>query len=86
MMVRAVLDLRLSKAAAARQSNAMPKTVAKWVERFRAEASMDYRIARHGLFHCQAKQRLPHARRSRLCGAGATLPSRSPRIQTAPRE
>ena len=37
MMVRAVLDGGLSKAAAARQFNTTPKTVAKWVERFEAE-------------------------------------------------
>ena len=37
MMVRAVFDCGLSKAAAARQFNTTPKTVAKWVERFRAE-------------------------------------------------
>jgi transposase InsO family protein len=37
MMVRAVVDCRLSKAAAAGQFNITPKTVAKWVKRFRAE-------------------------------------------------
>ena len=37
MMVRAVVDGRLFKAAAARQFNTMPKTVAKWIERFEAE-------------------------------------------------
>jgi transposase InsO family protein len=37
MMVRAVVDFRLSKAAAARQFNTTSKTVAKWVERFEAE-------------------------------------------------
>ncbi len=37
MMVRAVVDCGLSKAAAARQFNITPKTVAKWVSRFRAE-------------------------------------------------
>ena len=37
MMVRAVVDAGLSKAAAARQFNTTPKTVAKWVDRFRAE-------------------------------------------------
>jgi transposase InsO family protein len=37
MMVRAVVDCGLSNAAAARQFNTTPKTVAKWVERFRAE-------------------------------------------------
>jgi transposase InsO family protein len=36
-MVRAVVDYGLSKAAAARQFNTTPKTVGKWVERFRAE-------------------------------------------------
>ena len=35
-MVRAVVDDGLSKAAAARRFNTTPKTVAKWVERFRA--------------------------------------------------
>ena len=37
MMVRAVVDRGLSKAAAAGQFNISPKTVAKWVKRFRAE-------------------------------------------------
>ena len=37
MMVRAVVDCRLSKAAAAGRFNISPKTVAKWVKRFRAE-------------------------------------------------
>jgi transposase InsO family protein len=37
MMVRSVADYGLSKAAAARQFNTTPKTVAKWVERFEAE-------------------------------------------------
>jgi transposase InsO family protein len=37
MMVRAVVDFRLSKAEAARRFNTTPKTVAKWVERFEAE-------------------------------------------------
>ena len=37
MMVRAVVDDGLSKAAAARQFNTTSKTVAKWVERFEAE-------------------------------------------------
>jgi transposase InsO family protein len=35
-MVRCVIEGGLSKAAAARQFNTTPKTVAKWVERFRA--------------------------------------------------
>jgi transposase-like protein len=37
MMVRAVVDFGLSKAAAARQFNTTSKTVAKWVERFEVE-------------------------------------------------
>jgi transposase InsO family protein len=36
-MVRAVVDCGLSKATAARRYNTTPKTVAKWVERFRVE-------------------------------------------------
>jgi transposase InsO family protein len=39
-MVRAVVDGGLTKAAAARRFNTTPKTVAKWVERFR-EAGVD---------------------------------------------
>src|SRR5580698_2797769 len=36
-MVRSVIEGGLSKTAAARQFNTTPKTVAKWVKRFRAE-------------------------------------------------
>src|ERR671937_975260 len=36
-MVRVVVDGGFSKAAAARKYNTTPKTVAKWVERFRTE-------------------------------------------------
>jgi len=36
-MVRAVVDHGLSKAEAARCYNTTPKTVTKWVERFRKE-------------------------------------------------
>ena len=36
-MVRAVVDYGLTKAAAARQFNTTPKTVGKWVDRFRVE-------------------------------------------------
>jgi len=38
-MVRSVVEGGLSKAAAAGQFNTTPKTVAKWVERFRAEGA-----------------------------------------------
>ena len=37
MMVRAVVDCGMTKAAAARQFNTTPKTVAKWLKRFEAE-------------------------------------------------
>ena len=36
-MVRSVIEGGLTKAASAGQYNTTPKTVAKWVERFRAE-------------------------------------------------
>ena len=39
MMVRAVVDFGLRKAAAARQFHTTSKTVAKWVERFEAEGA-----------------------------------------------
>ena len=35
-MVRAVVDYGLTQAAAARQFNTTPKTVGKWVKRFRS--------------------------------------------------
>jgi transposase InsO family protein len=42
-MVRAVADCGLTKSAAARQFNTTPKTVAKWVARFRAEGAVGLR-------------------------------------------
>src|SRR5450631_4406855 len=76
-MVRCV-EAGLSKAAAARQFNTTPKTVAKWVERFRAGGVDGLRdrsskpLVRHLFlrrassakhrFHCQAKRRLQRAR------------------------
>ena len=42
-MVRAVVDCGLSKAAAARQFNTTPKTVAKWIGRFEAEGGAGLR-------------------------------------------
>src|SRR6478672_10825812 len=39
VMVRSVIEGGLSKAAAAGQFNTTPKTVAKWVKRFRAEGA-----------------------------------------------
>src|SRR5712671_745023 len=42
-MVRSVVDHGLSKAAAARRFNTTPKTVAKWVARFKAEGVVGLR-------------------------------------------
>ena len=78
-MVRAVVDDGLSKTAAARQFNTSAKTVARWVERFRAEGVDGCAIAPQDLFHCPAKQRLPHAQPSRLCVGSATPASKSRR-------
>src|ERR1700731_2553769 len=48
-MVRAVADRGLSRAAAARQYNTTPKTVGKWVERFRVQGveGLHDRSSRH---------------------------------------
>jgi transposase InsO family protein len=48
MMVRAMMDEGLSKAAAARRFNTTPKTVAKWIKRFEAEGveGLRYRSSR----------------------------------------
>jgi hypothetical protein len=66
-------------AAAARQFNTTPKTVAKWVERLRADGVDSFATAPKDPFHSQAKRRLRHAQPSRLCAARATstLKSRS---------
>jgi hypothetical protein len=50
MMVRAVVDFGLSKAAASRQFNTTPKTVAKWIHRFEAEAWRAYATAARASF------------------------------------
>jgi transposase-like protein len=49
-MARSVIEGGLSKAAAARQFNTTPNTVAKWVDRFRADG-----VA--GLQDCSSRRR-----------------------------
>ena len=61
-MVRSVVEGGLSQADAAYQFNTTPKTVAKWVKRFRAEGAMGCAIVPQDPIHCRAKQRLPRAR------------------------
>ena len=56
-MVRAVVDYGPSVATVARLYRTTPKTVAKWVARFRAEGSAGFAIALQGPFHRQAKPR-----------------------------
>lgn len=57
-MVRSVIEGRLTKAAAARQFNTTAKTVAKWVERFRAEG-VDGLRDRSSRPHSSPDQTLP---------------------------
>ena len=57
-MVRAVVDCGLNKAAAARQFNTTPKTVAKWVRRFRVEG-MDGLCDRSSRPHSSPSQTPP---------------------------
>ena len=71
-MARSVMEGGPSKAAAARQFNTTPKTVAKWVARFRAEGWPACGTARPGPAHRQAKRRRPPATGSRLCAGSAT--------------
>jgi transposase len=54
-MVRAVVDEGLSKAEAARRYNTTPKTVAKWVERYRKEGVKGLRD-RSSRPHCSPSQ------------------------------
>ena len=54
-MVRAVVDQGLSKAEAARQFNTTPKTVPKWVARFRE----------HGVAGLNDRSSAPHSSPSR---------------------
>ena len=77
-MVRSVIEGGLTNAAAALQFNVTAKTVAKWVERFRAEGVDGLRDRSSRPIHCQAKPQRPHVPLSRLCGGSATRASRSP--------
>ena len=78
-MARSVIEGGSSKAAAARAFHTTPKTVAKWVARFRAEgvAGLQDRSSRP---HSSPSQTRPAAcEGSRLCAGSATPASRSPR-------
>ncbi len=79
VMVRSVIEDGLSKADAAYQFNTTPKTVAKWVKRFRAEVWRGCVIVPQGLFHCRAKLRWPHAQPSRRRAVSAIPASKLPR-------
>ena len=78
-MVRTVIEGGLSNAAAARQFNTTPKTVAKWVKRFRAEGVEGLRDRSSRPLSSPSQTRRPHAPPSRLCAGSATPASRSPR-------
>jgi transposase-like protein len=75
MMVRAVVDCGLSKAAAARQFNLTPKTVAKWVKRFRAEGA--------GGLHDRSSRPLSSPSQTTPDAANMSPPSRPPGSHTA---
>src|ERR1700733_6970900 len=78
MMVRAVLDCGLRKAVAARQFNTTPKTVGKWVERFRAQG-VDGLKDRSSRLLSSPSQTAPAACAAggRESGDGANRPSRA---------
>jgi transposase-like protein len=77
-MVRAVVDSGLSKAAAARRYNTTPKTVAKWVKRFRAERVDGLHDRSSRPLSSPAQTPLPHAPPLKLCAVSATQTSTSP--------
>lgn len=75
----------VSQAAAARQFNTAPKTVANWVERFRVDGVDGQRDRSSRPLSLPGKHSLPRARRSRLCGDSATQPNRLPPRSAFPR-
>ncbi len=78
-MVRAVVDGVLSYAATARKFNTTPKTVSKWVGRFRAEGVDALRDRSSMPLSSDSQIPRPLATRSRLCADSAIPASRSPR-------
>lgn len=81
-MVRSVVEGGLSQAGAADLFNTTPKTVAKWVKRFRAEGVEGCVVAPQGPIHRRAEPRQPRAQPSRRCAGSATPASKSqPRSQ-----
>src|SRR5437660_5283730 len=83
-MVRAVVEGGLSKAAAARRYHTTPKTVAKWLDRFRAEGLDGLRDRSSRPLSCQAKPPPPPAQQRKSCAASATPRSRSPKSSGSP--
>ena len=78
MMVRAVVDGGLSKAAAARRFNTTRRPSRSGSSGSRPRGWTVCATARRGRCHRQAKRRQPSARRSRLCAGSAIPASRSP--------
>jgi transposase-like protein len=72
-MVRAVLDTGLSVAAVARLYRTTPKTVGKWVARFRAEGVNGLCDRSSSAIHRHAKLRRQHAPPSTPCAVSAKL-------------
>ena len=78
-MVRSVVEGGLSQADAARQFNTTPKTVAKWVKRFRAEGVDGLRDRSSQASFIAKPNPASHVRQpSRRCAGSATPASRSP--------
>ena len=77
-MARSVVEGGLSQADAAYQFNTTPKTVAKWVKRFRAEGVEGLHDRSSRPHSSPSQTPPPHARPSRRCAVSATPASRSP--------
>jgi len=76
-MVRSVLEDGLSKARPGVSSTSHRRLLPNGSIGSAQKAWMGCGIVPPGLFHCQAKQRLPHGRWSRHCAVSATPASKS---------